>query len=212
MFDKRASFVQENFLGQLMSGTLNSSSPNRFTEKDSLYLDVGRPEITGRIDTITGSANNSVLLASKTISNADSSPLSASAFARNAGRNTSLKGYSPPNQGFLKAAIFRNMEQGDPQDSGTLKIKLEEVKNDRRHSEFTPTKSPGFYTVGSPDHIPDPYNGELGEVSHENAQIQTNVEKMKLVGQNVNPSKLVESPMKRTSAFGYSQGTYEKNI
>jgi len=142
IFDKRGSFAQEQFMGQLKSGTIGAS-PTRFTEKDSLYLDVGRPEITGRIDTLTsGSANNSVLLMSRGTSHADTSPLSGSAFSKNSGQK-SFRNYvsTADPQAYPKSPMFRSSQQGDQREGrDSVLLRLEEVKNDKRHSEFLPGK------------------------------------------------------------------------
>jgi serine/threonine protein kinase len=95
---------------------------HRFTEKDSLYLDVGKPELNGKLDTITlGSANNSISVNSS-ISNT-TAPTSTSTFGkpeaviqqkgRAHSRSFKTPGTFKNNQSFLKAAIFRNMQKNN---------------------------------------------------------------------------------------------------
>jgi len=131
-------------------------TPNRFAEKDSLYLDLGRPEINGRVDTInSASTNSSMLLASRVTSHADTSPLSGSNFSKGLRHHGSFKGYLPGSQGteVLKSSLYRNMqhnnESGETPDSGLLKSRLEEIKNDRRASDF----------LSSHSHSPSPFSG-----------------------------------------------------
>jgi len=109
-------------------GTIDSpKSPGfylkeRFAEKDSLYLDMGRPELNGKIDTInTASQNNSVLL--KKGSNASvgsgTNPDSFSAFANQhannekRGKGFKLHSGSHGGQSVLKAALLRNMQKNN---------------------------------------------------------------------------------------------------
>lgn len=144
VFDKRASFLQDHYL-QLKTNPVNPT-PNRFAEKDSLYLDLGRPEINGRVDTInSASTNSSMLLASRVTSHADTSPLSGSNFSKGLRHHGSFKGYLPGGQSteVLKSSLYRNMqhtsESGENPDSGLL-------KNDRRASDFL-------------SHSPSPFSG-----------------------------------------------------
>jgi len=98
------------------------SNNQRYAEKDSLYLDMGRPELNGKIDTLTSnSTNNSILLFNRIDSNSNvgSTPNLISAFAKagvdTKGRSRSFKGHNGAgsNQSFLKAAIFRNMQKNN---------------------------------------------------------------------------------------------------
>jgi len=122
---------------------------NRFTEKDSLYLDVGKPELNGKLNTLTnGSTNNSILVKGGTTnSNTNSNNNSLSAFAKqvnqaeNDQKSQSRHGYrSSYNNGnkpsFLKAAIFNNMQKNGA-DSPTA-VKKDSVSNlriERRHTD-----------------------------------------------------------------------------
>lgn len=149
IYDKRGSFAQEQFISQLKSST-HAGSPTRFMEKDSLYLDVGRPEITGRIDTLTsGSANNSVLLMSRTTSNADTSPLSGSTFSKAASGQKSFRNYTSTADTYAKSPMYRTSQPTDFRDptKDNALFRLEEVKNDKRPSDFMIGKSDVYQGV-----------------------------------------------------------------
>jgi len=96
-----------------------TSPKDRFAEKDSLYLDMGRPEMNGKVDTInTASQNNSLLF--KKGSNASVGSDSFSTFANQAGGIEKKKSFkmhsgmgSNGGQSFLKAALLRNMQKNN---------------------------------------------------------------------------------------------------
>ena len=183
---------------------------DRFAEKDSLYLDMGKPELNGRTDTLTnGSQNNSLLLQRDPSSNANVGSGSLSAFAKGglsdqkkAGQNKSFK--SPGGQSFLKAAIFRNMEKnrelGDEskEDPSPLRDKEDFSQKERRFSEHTP-KTNDLY---SPFHRRSS-SPETDDISNENPQVQLNVEKIKIGTPDKHPSKmLTSSGTRRFTPFG----------
>jgi len=132
-----------------LNGSPDKLSPinrDRFTEKDSLYLDVGRPEINGRIDTLNnGSTQNSLMFGNRVAelnSQNGSSNNSLSPFGK-VGLNDykrvskSFKGHTTigGNQTFLKAAIHRNMQRGDEEakEEGSPVLKLEQVRTEKRY-------------------------------------------------------------------------------
>jgi serine/threonine protein kinase len=104
-----------------------STAGCRFIEKDSLYLDVGKTELNGKVDSITGgSANNSITIKGNYPGSPASPHPQPSIFGKAAilleqrakGEVVSSRGsVSPSNQSFLKAAIFRNMLQKSNENS-----------------------------------------------------------------------------------------------
>ena len=151
---------------------------DRFAEKDSLYLDMGKPELNGKIDTLTsGSQNNSLLLQKDPSSNANLGSLSG--FAKQGSEKKLVHTRSFKNQGsggqsFLKAAIFRNMEKNrengeeSKEDPGPTRDSPG-LPKERRFSESLPKS----YDNDSPDDEDD-------EVSNENPQVQVNFENKNL--------------------------------
>ena len=125
---------------------------------------MGRPELNGKIDTLTsGSTNNSVLLMNRFDSNANigSSPGSVSSFAKskmlsdqkNKANSKSFKvNNGPSNQSFLKAAIFRNMQKNSEAPTEEVKdhrrgsidshLPIFPAERERRYSAFLSPKSP----------------------------------------------------------------------
>ena len=120
----------------------------RFVKEDSLYLDLGKPEITGRIDTITsGSMSGSLLLANRADSSSNiGTTTTPSAFAKKStarGNNKTYKSHTQgaSNQSFLKAAIFRTMQKNNSEgfrDEDTFKSRIEELKAEKIPSENSP--------------------------------------------------------------------------
>mmetsp|Transcript_94909 Transcript_94909/g.131898 ORF Transcript_94909/g.131898 Transcript_94909/m.131898 type:complete len:143 (+) Transcript_94909:639-1067(+) len=116
---------------------------DRYEQKDSLYLDLGKPEMQGKVDTLTsGSHNNSLLLnhGLKGSNQGGEQPKegSLSGFASNKknllmeskkkGQSSSFK--NPSGSSSLhKHAIFKKMQEGG-----------EEVKDD----DYSPDKKSGF--------------------------------------------------------------------
>jgi len=164
----------DSFLDKLKTD-INSASPGlkpkeRFAEKGSLYLDMGRPEVNGRIDTLTsGSTNNSMLL-NKRENDMSFNGLPSSFASKGSqqlsdlkvkGQNKSFKGPNGSmggNQSILKAAIFRNMQKnneisGEDFKDGGLSSQREErsfsdTSSNKRHNSLR-IKTKGF--AGSPD-------------------------------------------------------------
>ena len=116
-------------LDKFKTEALTSPSPTlkqkeRFAEKGSLYLDMGKPEVNGHVDTLTsgsGSTNNSMLLV-KRESEPNPTGLPSTFSTKNSmlidtklkGQNKSFKAHSTAgNQSFLKQAIFRNMQKNN---------------------------------------------------------------------------------------------------
>jgi len=120
---------------------LSNTPLNRYAEKDSLYLDMGRPEMNGKIDTLTsGSMNNSLLMLTRDNSHGNNSAAgSLSNFAKGKGGmemkgfNKSFKNNLANNQSVLKAAIFRNM-RNKSEVPALGDFQKEEVRDVRRGS------------------------------------------------------------------------------
>ena len=167
------------------SPALNPLNPqaSRFAQKNSFFLDVGKPELNGKVDTLTaGSSNNNSVLLNRQNSNAsvgsNNGSDSPSHFSNQKSlfkRSRSMKTYNPmasTGQSFLKAAIFRNMakNQNDMPDEENKEV--ESLQIERRHSdnakrsEFSPSnrnaasKSPerDESADNSPSHIKSPTN------------------------------------------------------
>ena len=131
-----------------------NQAKDRFAQKNSFYLDMGKTELNGRTDTLTnGSSNgNSVLLHKRGDSNASvgsgTNPDSPSTFSKQQSlfkRSRSLKPFNPmPNSGggqsVLKAAIFRNMQKNNG-DMASEDGKEDTLKVERRHSDNTSGKN-----------------------------------------------------------------------
>jgi serine/threonine protein kinase len=138
------------------SGVLaNNNGGDRYAQKDSLYLDMGKPELNGKVDTIGNASNNNSILFNKlnsnaNIGNAGSNPASASNFKLSPDKKTrSFKaannhaGAPAQNHSFLKAAIFRNMQKNNSDVPG------EEYKDDYSPSNKE-SQSAGFPNGTSP--------------------------------------------------------------
>ena len=202
--DKRGSLIQD--FKSLQSKETLPNNTQRFAEKDSLYLDLGKPEINGKVDTLTnGSANNSLLLFRADSFNGNS-PKSTSPFSKGTPQTSSFRVYangggSPTvggNQTVLKAAIHRNIQNNNEEEyKPNGFIKLQEVKHERRNSDNVTTNSfkPTFV------HEDHAHSDEMDDVSQENPQIYKNLEKLKSEFQPKHPSKLVEPSSAR---LGYS--------
>ena len=116
----------------------------RYLDKDSMHLDVGRQEITGRIDTLTNnSTQNSLSFANRVAelagstsgasSNSSMSPYgkgSLSDYKKLGNRNIKGNGSIGSNQGFMKTMQQKEGEYGD--DMSPM-FKLEMLKNENRH-------------------------------------------------------------------------------
>jgi len=119
---------------------------HRYTEKDSLYLDVGKPELNGKLNTLTnGSQNNSILVKNTaTNSNNNSNNNSLSTFAKQVNQESETKrghayraSYNAGNKpSFLKAAIFNNMQKnGADSPTAIRKEKTNNLRIERRHTD-----------------------------------------------------------------------------
>ena len=177
IYDRKVSFQNKN---------IAFSNAQRFMEKDSLYLDMGKPEITGRVDTITNGSMNNSLLIFRADSFNGASPKSSSPLSRFLTQSSSFKIHASGGNG---NQTFRKREEG--KEDNLIRSKLQEVKQDRRHSEYLTTKmteGPKNLTLG--DYSTDE---EMQEVSQENPQMQKNIEKLKYGTQPKHPSKFTHS-------------------
>jgi len=135
-------------LKRATSRSPDKSSPlmqprDRFTEKDSLYLDVGKPDITGRIDTLNNnSMQNSILFASRVSdinsanSSASNSPYKKSAYGDLKVEHKSFKAATAniTNQQLLKSGLYKNMgndEEYKGEESPILR--LERLQNEKKN-------------------------------------------------------------------------------
>jgi len=201
IFDKRGSLVSEQVIQQMMSNK-NVNSPHRFAEKDSLYLDVGKPEINGKIDTLTSGSNNNSLLLTRADSNGNSAPNSASSFAKNLGHSRSFKAHNTAGKpSFLKAAIIRNMQMNNSE-SEEAKDESPDIKSERRHSDFIPSRMGRSSLLNSPEK----------PTSHEAEEAQASDHHQASVGKVKSPSKLVSSPVKKVSSTFQGQKAHEKGL
>jgi hypothetical protein len=174
---------------------------DRFAEKDSLYLDMGRPEMNGKIDTLTsGSQNNSLLLQRDPSSNANLNSGSLSAFAKQG----SLSDQKKSGQGksfkvgggssFYKAALLKNNlnYEETKEDPGPPRQELIPRENNRRYSE---NLGKGREKSPSPDNE--------DEISSEDPQVEYNVDKIKTGTPDKHPSKMLSaSGNRRFTPFG----------
>lgn len=204
LHDRRGSFAHELVIQQ-MKGSNSPALPqaNRFEMKDSLYLDLGKPEISGKVDTLTnGSANNSLLLQRQESMN-NSSPKSASPYHRGSIFQSSnfriqANAVNNNNPSVLKQTIIRNMQKGEEEDEQNdnqidqQQQQHQQGKHERRHSAFASSKFSAMRR-GSTNQYEDQPTEDLAEVSQENPQIHRNIERMKSGTQLKHPSKLVES-------------------
>jgi len=180
---------------------------DRFAEKDSLYLDMGKPELNGKISTLANGSNNDSLLLQRGDSHISvaSKEGSISSFAKGQqpdqkSRSKSFRGHAGPgNQSFLKNAILRNMaKNGD--------FPSEEIKDDAgdsRQRKRRESDRPSLYGQSSQNHSPvNKRNssrssgsdvGSSDEVCNENPQVQLNMEKIKIVTPEMKPSKHAHS-------------------
>jgi len=121
-------------------------------DEDSVYLDMGKPEINGRTDTIVnGSINNSLLVLNRgeSYSNCASPCLKSSFSNRNLSRTVTkqFKGSGNSGQSFLKAAIFRNMQKNNSEgakDDDSSDMSSPKITFSREVSSPSNTISPGL--------------------------------------------------------------------
>jgi serine/threonine protein kinase len=123
---------------------LSNTPLHRYAEKDSLYLDMGRPEMNGKIDTLTsGSMNNSLLMLTRDNSHGNNSAAgSLSNFAKGKG-GMEIKGHTKSfknglvnHQSVLKAAIFRNMRNKSEVPLADLQQEQEQPARDVRRGSI----------------------------------------------------------------------------
>ena len=141
-----------------------STNKDRFVDKDSLYLDVGRPEINGRIETINnGSTHNSISYqnrasefgSSNASSNSAMSPFSKSPLAEHRKQNTrsfKVNASIGSNQSFLKAAIYRNMQRNDEdcKDDMSSGLKADVIRTEKkRNTDYVIGHQPEKVRTGS---------------------------------------------------------------
>jgi serine/threonine protein kinase len=189
------------------SPMLPPSKKDRFVREDSLYLDIGKPEINGRVDTITsGSMNNSLLLATRTDStNELPSPCLPSKFSTlGTGLvRTNSKTYKSSNNrpSFLKAAIFNNMQRNNSE--GLREEDTTPKLAPIGENSLSPTKN--FKQESSPEK-----ENEIQQ-DNENEEIQYNIDKVNMAangGYQVNKSN---QKMRRFQPFAPGNLIIPKN-
>lgn len=198
---KRGSFSVEHMFGSRPESMASPGlgAKDRFAEKDSLYLDMGKPELNGKIDTLAnGSANNSLLLHRADSNMNVSRDGSVSGFAKQQpdqkSRSKSFR-HGGNNQSILKAAIFRNMQKNNDMPG-------EESKEDISGSKRRDSDPITYHSKESPSnrrdsHSSDSDDDSSSDICHENPQVQLNVEKMKAGTPDMKPSKNAHSPSKK---------------
>ena len=220
---KRGSFSVDMPISRPDSmGSPGLGNRDRFAEKDSLYLDMGKPDLNGRIDTLAnGSHNNSILLQRADSNLNVSRDGSVSAFGKNVqqqpdqkSRSKSFRGHhlSGANQSFLKAAIFRNMQKNSEMtgEDGKEDDYVQEQRASRRGSDArssfskesptnrdsSPNRDISPNRDGSPTSSASASEVDSSsDICHENPQVQINVEKIKAGTPEMRPSKNAHSPM-----------------
>jgi len=161
---KNAEFIS-SFNSEKGSPSPRVTSGNRYAEKDSLYLDLGKPEMNGKLNTLTnGSANNSINMKG---GNINSNNNSLSVFAKQGGneegkspnRSGFKNGYVAGNQSnFLKAAIFNNMQKNNDMgdspkkkdETMTFQLKLERRQSDNFSLKTSKLQNSGEEVCSSP--------------------------------------------------------------
>jgi len=166
-----------------------SPSRNRFTIKESMYLDVGKPDFTGKIESLSnGSSNNSLYIKGDNFSSNNNS---VSSFARQTtlseqkskGQSRSFKGHNinTHNHNFLKAAIFNNMKNGE--------LGLDSPNTPKTANQFGfGASSNGTEESGS--------SGEIDDVGDENCQIQQDFDRINEGNSPKYPSQMLHSKMR----------------
>jgi len=175
-------------------GSPNVTSGNRYAEKDSLYLDLGKPEMNGKLNTLTnGSANNSINMKGGLV---NSNNNSLSVFAKQGGQDQDGKspnrssfkgGYAAGNQSFLKAAIFNNMQKNN--DMGDSPVRKDEgmnfqLKLERRHTDNFALKTSNLRNSEEVSSTPGSTTSEGDDLGGDNCKVRINFEKMKEENQN----------------------------
>jgi serine/threonine protein kinase len=168
----------------------------RFTGKDSLYLDVGRPEMNGKLDTLTtesvknsvslkGSCNTSLSASTSTFAKRESSlePKEAKE------RSGTFKNHhtTDKNQSVLKAAIFRNIQQKNNKNHN------EEAKENELPRRKVKRKASGSAgTCDSyefSDDAPNPFKFEHQKGNDERDQKKIHSDTIKHAREGKNPKK-----------------------
>lgn len=208
------------------------SKRDRFVKEDSLYLDLGRPEMNGRIDTITsGSTNNSLLLANRIDSSSNiGTTTTPSAFGKKNATRLNNKGYKShgqgtSNQSFLKAAIFRTMQKNNSEnfrEEDSFKNRLQRLQIDKRNSDDSPTDNleqddqlKATYSQ-SPEkereYQPEEPQEVVGDENVEVPQSNLDMDKINLdVSNKYPPQKTGTSKMKRFHPFAPGNLIIPKN-
>jgi len=197
---------------------------DRFAEKDSLYLDMGRPELNGKISTLANGSNNDSLLLHRGDSHISvaSKEGSISSFAKGQqpdqkSRSKSFRGHAGAgnNQSFLKAAIFRNMAKNSDFPSEEIKDDVGDRQRKRRESD-----RPSLYGQSVSNYSPTNKRnssrssgsdvGSSDDVCSENPQVQLNMEKIKIVTPDMKPSKHAHSAALKLRSTSPSPGVSKK--
>lgn len=185
----------------------------RYVDKDSLYLDVGKPEINGKIDTITGgSTNNSIAHRGSDFGGSEcSSNTSPSAFSRSplegprkaSGRSFKVNNASiGGNSAFLKAAIHRTIQKNDEDSKNDTSPTV--IRSDKkRNTDFVQTHNPD--KVRTPSHSPTYYKASDSPTEKADSAFQIKVEQVpssSIPGFGQKPS---DGPVRRFQPFAQKE-------
>jgi len=193
---------------------------NRYTEKDSLYLDVGKPEMNGKLDSISnGSVNGSLFMKGGDTPTSNNNN-SVSSFAKKAegasperlkGQSRSFKAHTPTvnQQSFLKAAIFNNIAKNtdmggnDGSRHDTSPTKIHSLNRHQRHNSDLVLRTGTPYSASSSG------SDELDDVGDENCQIDRDFESIKVKTPKKHPSKAFQcSQTVRMSSLTHKKKDY----
>ena len=171
--------------------------PNRerYAERDSLYLDVGKPAFNGKIDTTSNeSENNSLLIKNTSISQNSNS---ASTFAKNStlsdqeakSQAKNLKGFNrgAKNQSFLKVAIFNNMQKNS-EFSTEIPEGFSRTRQDRRHTDLILPK-PKLW-ASEEEEEPSAPSSDTEDTGSDDSRVGQKLEKINETSKK-HPSKLI---------------------
>jgi len=198
-----------------------NNNRDRFAEKDSLYLDMGKPEINGKIGTLTNGSHGDSILLHKVDSHASVTPKegSTSSFAKGIqqpdqkSRSKSFRGHAGVgnNQSFLKAAIFRNMQKNSDFPGEDSKEEPMDIKHKRRESDRPSLYNRMGSNVGESENQnrkKSSSNSDIdssSDICSENPQVQMNVEKIKAGTPEMKPSKHAHSPTKQSHLVAFKK-------
>lgn len=158
---------------------------DRFAQRDSLYLDMGRPDYLGKMDTlVVGSQNNSMLFAQRRHSSNESSNGSLSSFNKtpllpDPKKRSSVKGFGMGgggSQSVLKAAIFRNMQKNNEEEGKEDMLGYEEPQDKRKVSDASNHNSSFDSDIA-------------GDICQEEPQVESHVRKLKAEAVTMVPSR-----------------------